>query len=513
MTYVHLHIYVLTCYIPPSAQFKTIYTCHFSSQVSTKLMSPHFCSPDMIASHFLHAYIVVQPIDPCTSITRYRVSVVAQRDVPPFGPPLPAHSAIFDKGLAFKDFLLAKLINGERACYQATKFQALHQRTRATLLVNLAKELREQTIEYINSNYQSSLMLHMSTATLKEASKSPSPSSSGRLFTSVKRALKHVGSTKHEFQRHASAGSLSEVVNMESASVTNSETAIVQPPGTTSASRKNTTSSTGSTEDQSVKADSGHGDSDNSFPSSPQLSQCRKKLSTSQPHLSTLSDHLPVGGHHAHPHHSNNSSTVMDTSSVEADDIIYEPRNRPRMIQRRPALQLPKGSGPSPAIDPDCHTVISGAVTTIPVGGSPTSTTSSSGGSADRSSTASSSTSSNSASASNSVTRLHQDISRLRVDKLELLRQALSAQHEVRQLRQREAQLETDLALAAAEIRRLKSQLKKENHVIAAPTNSTNNGDVTSKVVGVASPKQSSTTVVRPPARSTRKTVHMQIPL
>ena len=476
-------------------------------------MSPHFCSPDMIASHFLHAYIVVQPIDPCTSITRYRVSVVAQRDVPPFGPPLPAHSAIFDKGLAFKDFLLAKLINGERACYQATKFQALHQRTRATLLVNLAKELREQTIEYINSNYQSSLMLHMTTASLKEASKSPSPSSSGRLFTSVKRALKHVGSTKHEFQRHASAGSLSEVVNLESASVTNSDTA-VHPPGTTSATRKNTTSSTGSTEDQSVKADSGHGDSDNSFPSSPQLSQCRKKLSTSQPHLSTLSDHLPVGSHvgsHAHPH-SNNSSTVMDTSSVEADDIIYEPRNRPRMIQRRPALQLPKGSGPSPAIDPDCHTVISGAVTTIPVGGSPTSTTSSSGGSAGGSSTASSSTSSNSASASNSVTRLHQDISRLRVDKLELLRQALSAQHEVRQLRQREAQLETDLALAAAEIRRLKSQLKKENN-IAVPTNSTNNGDVTSKVVGVASPKQSSTTVVRPPARSARKTVHMQIPL
>ena len=65
----------------------------------------------------------------------------------------------------------------------------------------------------------------------------------------------------------------------------------------------------------------------------------------------------------------------------------------------------------------------------------------------------------------------HRDISRLRVDKLELLRQALSAQHEVRQLRQREAQLETDLALAAAEIRRLKTQLKKaathqQQHVV-----------------------------------------------
>ncbi len=53
------------------------------------------------------------------------------------------------------------------------------------------------------------------------------------------------------------------------------------------------------------------------------------------------------------------------------------------------------------------------------------------------------------------MSRLHQDISRLRVDKLELLRQTLSAQHEVRQLKSRETQLETELALAAAEIRKL----------------------------------------------------------
>ena len=27
-------------------------------------------APDMVASHFLHAYVVVQPIDPCTPNTR-----------------------------------------------------------------------------------------------------------------------------------------------------------------------------------------------------------------------------------------------------------------------------------------------------------------------------------------------------------------------------------------------------------------------------------------------------------
>lgn len=30
----------------------------------------------MIASNFLHAFVVVQPIDPCTEKVRYRVSLI-----------------------------------------------------------------------------------------------------------------------------------------------------------------------------------------------------------------------------------------------------------------------------------------------------------------------------------------------------------------------------------------------------------------------------------------------------
>ena len=30
--------------------------------------------PDMIASHFLHTYLVIQPLDSCSSCTRYKVS-------------------------------------------------------------------------------------------------------------------------------------------------------------------------------------------------------------------------------------------------------------------------------------------------------------------------------------------------------------------------------------------------------------------------------------------------------
>lgn len=39
-------------------------------------------APDMIASNFLHAYVVVQPIDALTDRVRYRVSVAARDDVP-----------------------------------------------------------------------------------------------------------------------------------------------------------------------------------------------------------------------------------------------------------------------------------------------------------------------------------------------------------------------------------------------------------------------------------------------
>ncbi|KAJ6653600.1 hypothetical protein lerEdw1_009034 [Lerista edwardsae] len=82
--------------------------------------------PDMIASNFLHAYVV---------------SVTARDDVPFFGPPLP-NPAIFKKSTEFHEFLLAKLINAEYSCYQAEKFAKLEERTRSALLESLYEELQ-----------------------------------------------------------------------------------------------------------------------------------------------------------------------------------------------------------------------------------------------------------------------------------------------------------------------------------------------------------------------------------
>ncbi|NXS73314.1 RPGP1 protein, partial [Pandion haliaetus] len=80
--------------------------------------------PDMIASNFLHAFVVVQLEQGGSQGTLYKVSVTARDDVPFFGPPLP-DPAVFRKGPEFQEFLLTKLINAEYACYKAEKFAKL----------------------------------------------------------------------------------------------------------------------------------------------------------------------------------------------------------------------------------------------------------------------------------------------------------------------------------------------------------------------------------------------------
>ncbi|XP_056131460.1 rap1 GTPase-activating protein 1 isoform X1 [Lampris incognitus] len=96
--------------------------------------------PDMIASNFLHAYVVVQVENACSDNVTYKVSVTARDDVPFFGPALP-DPAIFKKSPEFREFLFTKLINAEYACYKAEKFAKLEERTRSALLETLYEEL------------------------------------------------------------------------------------------------------------------------------------------------------------------------------------------------------------------------------------------------------------------------------------------------------------------------------------------------------------------------------------
>ncbi|CAG0899756.1 unnamed protein product [Darwinula stevensoni] len=104
-------------------------------------------TPNMIASNFLHSFVVVQVLDPKTPNTRYKVSVTARDDVPFFGPTLPT-PAVFRKGPDFREFLLTKLVNAETACYKAQRFSKLELRTRTSLLTSLVEELQGKTAEF-----------------------------------------------------------------------------------------------------------------------------------------------------------------------------------------------------------------------------------------------------------------------------------------------------------------------------------------------------------------------------
>lgn len=66
------------------------------------------------------------------------VAVSRSKDVPPFGPPIPK-SVTFPKSAVFRDFLLAKVINGENAAHKSEKFRAMATRTRQEYLKDLAE--------------------------------------------------------------------------------------------------------------------------------------------------------------------------------------------------------------------------------------------------------------------------------------------------------------------------------------------------------------------------------------
>ncbi|CAB3403741.1 unnamed protein product [Caenorhabditis bovis] len=136
-------------------------------------------APDMIASNFLHAYIVVQPVDALTDRVRYRVSVAARDDVPFFGPTLPSPS-IFKRGQDFRNFILTKLINAENAAYKSSKFAKLAERTRSSLLEVLFSTLRER------AEFYATPLLESATS---GGGASPPSHASGGLLSSVKKAF------------------------------------------------------------------------------------------------------------------------------------------------------------------------------------------------------------------------------------------------------------------------------------------------------------------------------------
>ncbi|XP_068227278.1 uncharacterized protein rsh isoform X4 [Palaemon carinicauda] len=99
-------------------------------------------SPACIKSHFLHTFIVVRT-SPRIKFkpTRYEVAVVSRDEVGAYKPYLWEQSC-FEKGPMFREWLLTKIVNGERASYSAPKFARMQDRTRSQMLEDLVNNLQ-----------------------------------------------------------------------------------------------------------------------------------------------------------------------------------------------------------------------------------------------------------------------------------------------------------------------------------------------------------------------------------
>jgi len=98
-------------------------------------------SPQTIKSEFNQVYAIIQPLEKSSSSgkTRYRLAMACKTGTPAFGPLL-SEPSIFEKGDLFREFLLTKLVNGERAALEGASFVNKLRRTRKILLEELGKK-------------------------------------------------------------------------------------------------------------------------------------------------------------------------------------------------------------------------------------------------------------------------------------------------------------------------------------------------------------------------------------
>nr|AAY55131.1 RE67551p [Drosophila melanogaster] len=391
-------------------------------------------SPDMIASHFLHAFIVVQPIEPNTPHTRYKVSVTARDDVPFFGPTLP-NPAVFRKGQEFKEFILTKLINAENACYKAEKFAKLEQRTRTSLLQNLCEELREKTRDFLGTDLSQTSAGSPTPETPKAESGSGGNAGS-RFIDTVKKALimrvrsqsvdtgnGHGPGQTDKFSVNTKLGTLN------SKKETHPE---MQTPNLNTCSR---TASKSSSKSKS---------SNESTSSSPDITSRQANNNNTN----SIGGHLPQNGTGggvvaAAVSAAQNGVVAVATMSETSDDSSLNSVDLDPMMAHLDggATYIDSDTGlesmsSAEATTKACSLCLDGVQSTI-MGSSPSNET------------------------IVKIENLRQEVTRLKCDKLDLLRQNVTCQRDIKRLRERELSLQGDLSAAGREILRLRDLLKE----------------------------------------------------
>ncbi|XP_046547125.1 rap1 GTPase-activating protein 1-like isoform X3 [Haliotis rubra] len=363
--------------------------------------------PNMIASHFLHSYIVVQPINPNTDHTAYKVCITSRKDVPKFSPAL-QKPAVFKKGPEFREFLLTKLINAELACYKSEQFAKLGERTRTSLLDSLQQDLHKKNIELFGFS-------------LLPGSKQEG----SRLFDSVKRAFSGKGRSQ-SFESNLPVGSrksngIPTSLPTVGEDEKNSPSPVKKSPSTPrSLVRQFSSSLEKKSKDKGSRQDSQGSVSMSSYitcspPPSPQSSpssissatrinhnSVQLSPSNSESSFNSIDDFTPTHNNHDHE----DSDTGMESMSSAGT----------------PSNNIRASLSNSFSEDGGCVFSLDGE--------------------------------------SDAVTRqadlLKAEVHKLRCEKLELLRQNVTSQREIKKLKDQELKLMTDLAQVTRELQRRK---------------------------------------------------------
>lgn len=104
-----------------------------------------------------------------TSAFLLQVSVVTRDEVGAYKPYLWEQS-VFEKGPMFREWVLTKIVNGERASYSAPKFARMQERTRSQMLEDIVANLANHAetgqipkpyrwVQYLLSVFNKSLMM------------------------------------------------------------------------------------------------------------------------------------------------------------------------------------------------------------------------------------------------------------------------------------------------------------------------------------------------------------------
>lgn len=375
-------------------------------------------SPDMIASHFLHAFIVIQPLEPNTPNTRYKVSVTARDDVPFFGPTLP-NPAVFRKGVEMKEFLLTKLINAENACYKADKFAKLELRTRTSLLQNLGEELKEKTREFLGADW-----LQGPSSPTPETPKSDGGNAGLRFIDTVKKAL----SSARVRSQSVDAGTVGDGQKHSSNTGKKSKEPIIS-------------------ENRSLtKNNYGKKSPADSAASSPDITS-RGPIIHNNNSIATINNNYNMSTNGNVPIAAM-SETSDDSSlnSVDLDPCVFQTLDAgATYIDSDTGLE---SMSSAEATTKACSLCLDGG--SQAGNGGPTSLAPNSGMIATVA-----------GESVQQVESLKHEITRLKCDKLDLLRQNVTCQRDIKRLREREISLQGDLASAGKEILRLRDLLKE----------------------------------------------------